>query len=58
MVLGGRTDDWFNMFHVNVLGLSICTREALKNMKERDNDSGHVVHINRYAAVDYIGHSC
>jgi short-subunit dehydrogenase len=35
------------MLHVNVLGLSICTREALKNMKEQNNDSGHVVHINR-----------
>ncbi|XP_023724812.1 dehydrogenase/reductase SDR family member 11 [Cryptotermes secundus] len=45
----GSTDDWFNMFHVNVLGLSICTREALKSMRERSNGGGHVVHINSIA---------
>jgi NADP-dependent 3-hydroxy acid dehydrogenase YdfG len=47
MVPDGNTEDWLDMWNVNVLGLSICTREAVKNMKKRGNDSGHVVHINR-----------
>jgi NADP-dependent 3-hydroxy acid dehydrogenase YdfG len=47
MVPDGRTEDWLDMLNVNVLGLSICTREAVKDMKERNTDAGHVVHINR-----------
>jgi NADP-dependent 3-hydroxy acid dehydrogenase YdfG len=43
----GSTDEWRNMLDVNVLGLSVCTREALKSMKEREEDDGHVIHINR-----------
>jgi NADP-dependent 3-hydroxy acid dehydrogenase YdfG len=43
----GSTDEWRNMLNVNVLGLAICTREALRSMKERNKDEGHVIHINR-----------
>ncbi|KDR10164.1 dehydrogenase/reductase SDR family member 11-like [Zootermopsis nevadensis] len=45
----GSSDEWRNMFDVNVLGLSVCTREALKIMRERDLSSGHIVHINSIA---------
>ncbi|XP_070573692.1 dehydrogenase/reductase SDR family member 11-like [Ptychodera flava] len=31
---------------VNVLALSICTREAVKQMKERNIDDGHIMHMN------------
>nr|CAD7423473.1 unnamed protein product [Timema monikensis] len=34
---------------VNVLGLSICTREAVKSMRERGVDDGHIIHINSVA---------
>lgn len=40
----GRTEDWREMLEVNVLGLCICTREAVADMRAR-GDRGHVVHI-------------
>eukprot|EP00731_Ephydatia_muelleri_P021040 Em0013g767a len=49
-LLEGKTEDWRDMFEVNVLGLSICTREAVKLMKETHVDDGHLIFINRYAA--------
>ncbi|XP_072041108.1 dehydrogenase/reductase SDR family member 11-like [Amphiura filiformis] len=45
-IIDGKTEDWKNMFDVNVLGLSICTREAVKSMRERNVDDGHIIHIN------------
>ena len=32
---------------VNVIALMICTREAVKLMREKGIDDGHVVHISR-----------
>jgi NAD(P)-dependent dehydrogenase (short-subunit alcohol dehydrogenase family) len=43
----GETSEWRHMLEVNVLGLSICTREAIRSMKERGVTDGHIVHINR-----------
>jgi NADP-dependent 3-hydroxy acid dehydrogenase YdfG len=36
------------MLDLNVLGLSVCTKEALQSMKERGVDDGHIIHINRF----------
>jgi len=40
------------MLDVNILGLSICTREALRSMKERNVTDGHIVHINRLLNIN------
>lgn len=45
----GPADAWREMLEVNVLGLCICTREAVRDMKAR-GDQGHVVHVSSMAA--------
>lgn len=45
----GATEDWREMLEVNVLGLCICTREAVADMTRR-GDQGHVVHVSSMAA--------
>ncbi|XP_049773192.1 dehydrogenase/reductase SDR family member 11-like [Schistocerca cancellata] len=42
----GRTEDWKRILDVNVLGLSICTREAVQDMLKRGVDDGFIIHIN------------
>ncbi|XP_049946446.1 dehydrogenase/reductase SDR family member 11-like [Schistocerca serialis cubense] len=42
----GRTELWTRMLDVNVLGLSVCTREAVQDMISRGVDDGFVIHIN------------
>ncbi|XP_063235311.1 farnesol dehydrogenase-like [Bacillus rossius redtenbacheri] len=54
----GKTADWKQMLDLNVLGLSICTREAIQSMKERGVDDGHIIHVNSVAGhtvSDYEG---
>lgn len=41
----GKTEDWRKEFDVNVLGLCIATREAVKIMRANNID-GHIIHIN------------
>ncbi|XP_067014729.1 farnesol dehydrogenase isoform X2 [Anabrus simplex] len=48
-ITGAPTEDWKVMLDVNVLGLSICTREAVQNMRSRGVDDGHIVHISSIA---------
>lgn len=44
----GDPDQWREMLEVNVLALCICTREALADMRERDE--GHILHVSSMAA--------
>ncbi|KAJ9576085.1 hypothetical protein L9F63_007050 [Diploptera punctata] len=41
----GPVDTWRNILDINVLGLSMCTKEALQSMHERGVDDGHIIHI-------------
>ena len=45
----GSSELWREMLEVNVLGLCICTREAIQDMRARGDD-GHVVHLSSMAA--------
>ena len=45
----GSTEAWREMLEVNVLGLCVCTREAIADMRLR-GDTGHVVHVSSMAA--------
>uniref|UniRef100_H2ZIJ3 Dehydrogenase/reductase SDR family member 11 n=1 Tax=Ciona savignyi TaxID=51511 RepID=H2ZIJ3_CIOSA len=45
-LLSGKTEEWKEMLDVNVLGLSICSREAIQLMKATNVDNGHIFNIN------------
>ena len=36
---------------MNVLALAVCTREAVKSMRERNVDDGHIIHISRFVEI-------
>ncbi|KFM82604.1 Dehydrogenase/reductase SDR family member 11, partial [Stegodyphus mimosarum] len=44
-LLEGRTEDWRTMLDVNVLALCICSREAVKLMREVHLDDGQIIQI-------------
>ena len=44
-ILEGKVEQWSSIFNVNVLGLTICSREAVKSMKEKGIDDGHIINI-------------
>ena len=35
------------MLQVNVMALCLCTRAAVKSMREREVDDGHIINMNR-----------
>ncbi|KAJ3651874.1 hypothetical protein Zmor_017880 [Zophobas morio] len=47
-LVDGATEEWRRVFDVNVMALCICTREAVRIMRE-NNISGHVIHMNAIA---------
>ena len=47
-LMDGDSEKWREMLEVNVLALSICTREAVRDMRARGDD-GHVVHVGSMA---------
>ncbi|KAI6651039.1 Dehydrogenase/reductase SDR family member 11 [Oopsacas minuta] len=44
-LLTGSTEEWREMLQVNILGLSICTREFLQQLKSRLVETGYVVNL-------------
>ncbi|KAL5235141.1 hypothetical protein ACI65C_002551 [Semiaphis heraclei] len=47
-LLNGRLEDWQETFNLNVLALSVCSREAYKSMTKNKID-GHIIQINSIA---------
>lgn len=43
----------FIKFQVNIIGLTICTREAVKQMREKGANDGHVFLLNRLV-IKYV----
>ncbi|KAL1260567.1 hypothetical protein QQF64_008394 [Cirrhinus molitorella] len=56
-LLSGKSSGWRNMMDVNVLALSLCTREAYQSMKERKVDDGHIININSICGHRVINHA-
>nr|XP_012222758.1 PREDICTED: uncharacterized protein LOC105672418 [Linepithema humile] len=48
-LIDGTLEDWQSVFDVNVLGLCLCTREAVRVMRETAEDAV-VIHVNSLAA--------
>jgi len=48
-LMSGDAERWREMLEVNVLGLCVCTREAVKDMRA-SGDRGHVFHVSSMAA--------
>ncbi|XP_069683481.1 dehydrogenase/reductase SDR family member 11-like [Periplaneta americana] len=44
-LMEGPAENWRTIMNLNVLGLSICTKEAIQCMKSRGVDDGHIIHI-------------
>ncbi|GIY15748.1 hypothetical protein CDAR_266951 [Caerostris darwini] len=44
-LLTGNTSEWKNMLDVNIMGLCICTQEAVKLMQEKGIDDGQIIHL-------------
>ncbi|RZF37000.1 hypothetical protein LSTR_LSTR004688 [Laodelphax striatellus] len=41
----GITDEWRNVLDVNILAVTICTREALKSMRKHSVEDGHIINM-------------
>ncbi|XP_018325330.1 farnesol dehydrogenase [Agrilus planipennis] len=56
-LIDGETQKWKDILDTNVLGLSIATREAVKDMRANNVD-GHIIHINSivgHRVINYPG---
>lgn len=53
----GPVDSWRKILNLNVLGLSICTKEVIESMNER-GVAGHIIHINRSVTPKIYSFTC
>lgn len=47
-LIDGSTEEWRKVIETNLIGLSICTREAVKQMQQNEI-AGQIVHVNSVA---------
>ncbi|XP_068245885.1 dehydrogenase/reductase SDR family member 11-like [Palaemon carinicauda] len=44
-LLEGSTKEWRDMLDLNVVSLCLCTKLAVKSMRDRGVDDGHIIHV-------------
>ncbi|XP_067012030.2 dehydrogenase/reductase SDR family member 11 [Anabrus simplex] len=49
-LLDGNPVEWRHILNVNVVALCLCTREAIRSMRSRSVDDGHVINISSHVS--------
>jgi len=57
-LISGHSEDWRSIIDVNVMALCICTRESLKLMREKNINTGQIIHISSMAGHRVPSASC
>lgn len=47
IIVDGTVSEWKRILDVNVIALSICSREAVKSMNSRNLEDAHIIHLSR-----------
>ncbi|HEY6435960.1 MAG TPA: SDR family NAD(P)-dependent oxidoreductase, partial [Ignavibacteriaceae bacterium] len=56
-LIGGSTQSWKEMIDVNVMALSISTRESVELMLEKNINDGHIIHLSSMSAHRVVNSS-
>jgi len=54
-LIDGKTEDWKQMFELNILAVNICSREALRLLEKDGIKEGHIININSTCGHDALG---
>jgi len=46
--IDGTVSEWKRILDVNVIALSVCSREAVRSMNSRNLADAHIIHLSRY----------
>ncbi|KAB7493681.1 Farnesol dehydrogenase [Armadillidium nasatum] len=48
-LLDGTTEEWRQMYNVNVIAICLCSKLTVKSLQERNLDDGHIINISSIA---------
>lgn len=46
-IIDGTVSEWKRILDVNVIALSVCSREAVRSMNSRNLEDAHIIHLSR-----------
>lgn len=46
--IDGTVSEWKKILDVNVIALSVCSREAVRSMNSRNLEDAHIIHLSRF----------
>lgn len=46
--IDGTVSEWKRILDVNIIALSVCSREAVKSMNNRNLKDAHIIHLSRF----------